>query len=567
MSVRAIFPWVLLAVACDGASASQIQCGSGEVLTDGVCIEEPRPLSPHLSSVGFRTDRGKRATYVGGPTAGSPFSVRRYADDAVVFSGQASAEIQAPDSDEIVHVVDFRDLQEPGEYFLEVEGGAPSLPFWIADDVYVEAFQASMVGLYGQRCGVGVGFDWHGTHFEHGECHAEDAAPYGWHDAGDYGKYTNNGSFTLGMLLLAWEHFREKLEPFELDIPERGGDTPDFLDECRFQVDWLLGMQDPESGGAYDRITTPNFDGLSVMPERSTNTRNLAPVSTQATADFAAVMARAARVFEPYDAAYAARVREAALAAWQFLLDNPNSIAAVSTGFTGSYRSGDPDDRLWAATEIWETTGDADALARFEGVGSYPVYSNWDWADLTNLAIFTYMDSKRAERNPEIVASIAKRIDSTANALAGQAMTHAYGRSLGGYYEWGVNGMIARTVILFHVAARLARESGADAGRSATYLDAATFQLDHLFGRNYFGRSFVTGVGFDPPLYPHHRPSVADGIGPPWPGLLVGGPSRDPDGGNGFARLWYDESEDFTSNEIAINWNAPLTYALAAFLP
>jgi endoglucanase len=554
-------------VACDGATSSSIQCEDGQVLTDGACVEEPRALSPHLSSVGFRSDRGKRATFVGGPAEGSAFSVRRYADDEVVFTGRAGAEVQAPDSDEIVHIVDFRDLQQPGEYYLEVEGGAPSLPFWIADDVYVEAFRASMLGLYGQRCGVSVGFDWHGTHFEHGECHAEDDAPYGWHDAGDYGKYTNNGSFTLGMLLLAWEHFREKLEPFELDIPERGGDLPDFLDECRFQVDWLLGMQDPATGGAYDRITTPNFDGLSVTPERSTNPRNLAPVSTQATADFAAVMARAARVFEPYDPEYAGQVRDAALAAWQFLLENPNPIAAVTMGFTGSYRSGDADDRLWAAAEIWETTGDADALARFEGAGSYSVYSNWDWADLTNLAIFTYMDSKRDGRKAELVETLVKRVDATASALATQAMSHAYGRSLGSYYEWGVNGMIARTVILLNVAARLARESDADAGRSATYLDAAAFQLDHLFGRNYFGRSFVTGVGFDPPQYPHHRPSVADGIEPPWPGLLVGGPSRDPDGGNGFARLWYDESEDFTSNEIAINWNAPLTYALAAFLP
>jgi len=48
----------------------------------------------------------------------------------------------------------------------------------------------------------------------------------------------------------------------------------------------------------------------------------------------------------------------------------------------------------------------------------------------------------------------------------------------------------------------------------------------------------------------------------------VGGPSRNQDGGQvGFARQWIDDSDDFTSNEIAINWNAPLVYALAAFLP
>ncbi|HSY39846.1 MAG TPA: glycoside hydrolase family 9 protein [Polyangia bacterium] len=34
----------------------------------------------------------------------------------------------------------------------------------------------------------------------------------GWHDAGDYGKYVNNGAFSAGMLLAAWEHFQPTLE-------------------------------------------------------------------------------------------------------------------------------------------------------------------------------------------------------------------------------------------------------------------------------------------------------------------------------------------------------------------
>ena len=29
---------------------------------------------------------------------------------------------------------------------------------------------------------------------------------------------------------------------------------------------------------------------------------------------------------------------------------------------------------------------------------------------------------------------------------------------------------------------------------------------------------------------------------------------------------WVDEEEDYRVNEIAINWNAPLVYALAGFL-
>jgi endoglucanase len=89
----------------------------------------------------------------------------------------------------------------------------------------------------------------------------------------------------------------------------------------------------------------------------------------------------------------------------------------------------------------------------------------------------------------------------------------------------------------------------------ATMLDG----LNYLFGRNPFGRSFVTGLGYDPPRYPHDRCSIADGVKPPWPGYLVGGPWPK-------ATDWRDDQEDFKTNEIAINWNGALIYDLAAFV-
>ena len=72
--------------------------------------------------------------------------------------------------------------------------------------------------------------------------------------------------------------------------------------------------------------------------------------------------------------------------------------------------------------------------------------------------------------------------------------------------------------------------------------------------------SFVTGIGFDPPRRPHDRRSMAEGSAGAWPGYLVGG---------GWPRAtdWVDDADDYRVNEIAINWNAPLVYALAAALP
>jgi endoglucanase len=94
--------------------------------------------------------------------------------------------------------------------------------------------------------------------------------------------------------------------------------------------------------------------------------------------------------------------------------------------------------------------------------------------------------------------------------------------------------------------------------------------LHYLLGRNCFGVSWVTQLGLRPFQHPHHRPSAADGIAAPWPGLLSGGPNAH--GGDQIAdqlpkqppmRMWVDDQRAYSLNEIAINWNAPLVFLLA----
>ena len=70
-------------------------------------------------------------------------------------------------------------------------------------------------------------------------------------------------------------------------------------------------------------------------------------------------------------------------------------------------------------------------------------------------------------------------------------------------------------------------------------------------------------------LFPHHRQSVSDGVAEPVPGLLAGGPNPGRQDGVHYAftepeTAYTDESEAYASNEIAINWNAPLAYLLGA---
>ena len=69
------------------------------------------------------------------------------------------------------------------------------------------------------------------------------------------------------------------------------------------------------------------------------------------------------------------------------------------------------------------------------------------------------------------------------------------------------------------------------------------------------------------PLCHTTQVELADGIDDPVPGLLAGGPNpRKQDGCNyAFSEAettYLDDDCSFASNEIAINWNAPLVYLL-----
>src|SRR5262249_23597038 len=141
--------------------------------------------------------------------------------------------------------------------------------------------------------------------------------------------------------------------------------TPDFLDELRWELDWLLKMQAAD-GSAYHKLSTKQF-GAFIPPEQEKTERYFTPWSSAATADFVAMMAQASRHLRPYDPMSADRCLGAAQKGWAFLGSHTKNHGADLKGFgTGGYQSGDADDRLWAAAELWETKGDTAILRNLE---------------------------------------------------------------------------------------------------------------------------------------------------------------------------------------------------------
>ncbi|MGI4827077.1 MAG: glycoside hydrolase family 9 protein, partial [Janthinobacterium lividum] len=291
--------------------------------------------------------------------------------------------------------------------------------------------------------------------------------------------------------------------------------------------------------------------------------------STCATADLAAVMAIAARCYAEFDSSLALRFRTAAEKAWQWAMAHPEVPFDNPPGIlTGSYADPHCSDELaWASAELWRTTGETKYervfLASVPTDRSTLVIGVPSWGSVASMACWTYaLASRPGELG--VKEAIRAKTQETAQKLISQGQANGYGNTMVAEdYIWGSNSVAANQSLLLLMADQFTPNPEA--------IGAALNNLHYLLGRNCFGVSWVTQVGRRPFMHPHHRPSVADGIVAPWPGLLSGGPNRHP--GDAAAlrlpsmppmRMWIDDDQAYSMNEIAINWNAPLVFTLAA---
>ncbi|MDR3011992.1 MAG: glycoside hydrolase family 9 protein [Chitinispirillales bacterium] len=498
------------------------------------------------------------------------------------------------DTGEQLWDMDFTDFNgdsrcQNGYYIAATRGGgAPvitSPPFTVSNDAFREPFRALMLGMYLWRCGHagGVSATYDGAQFSHGVCHLSDGSlqhansgmgtghkdgTRGWHDAGDYNKYIVNSGVTVGLMLKAWENFHPIIRDIPLINVQNSGSLPAFLAEIKWNLDWVEKMQF-DDGRVSHKLTVLNF-GVVEMPDEETTQRYFMPWSTAATGAFVSKMALASRIYRPFDEELADRYLEAARRSYDVLVDSDpvgpdNSVS--STGFYDSPNS-DPGQRRWAAAEMWETTGEERYLEDLERLlraraGDDRVREVTEWANVWNLASMTYLSSLRPGKDEDLVNLIRSRLITVADGIANRTQSHGYGRPVASYY-WGVNGAVASTAYILNQAYR--------ATGDIQYRHAIHAAVNHLLGKNYWGRSFVTRVGHNPPQNPYDRRSNASRR--PWPGYLVGGPHTQapeamPSGASctRAATCWFDSGTDYARNEVAINWNSAMIYALAAVLP
>ncbi|ACE85719.1 glycoside hydrolase family 9 protein [Cellvibrio japonicus] len=537
-----------------------------------------------LNQVGFLPAASKLAVVP--EVAATAFQLLDSDTHRVVYSGELTSAANWVPAQERVKLADFSGITEPGIYQLRVEGVEDSHSFPIGTEVYRDLAAASIKAFYYNRAGTALLSQHAGIYarqaghpdtqvYVHGSAASQArpegtviSSPKGWYDAGDYNKYIVNSGISTYTLLAAYEHFPLLFNEQNLNIPESNDDMPDLLDEILWNLEWMLTMQDPHDGGVYHKLTNKNFDG-TVMPHQATSQRYVVQKTTAAALDFAAVMATASRVFAAYEAqrpGLAAQMREAAESAWAWAQTNPAVFyvqpADIRTGEYGDRSLAD--EFAWAAAELYITTGDDSYYTAMNAAGTENTVSSWgDVRGLAWISLAHHRDNLTDLADQDLIAS---RVTGLANSLHNTWQASAYRVSMQtNHFVWGSNSVALNQGIVLVQAYRLSGER--------RYLDAAQSMLDYVLGRNATNIAQVTGFGTRSTLHPHHRPSEADGIEAPIPGFVAGGPNPGQQDRSDCpvsypsavtARSYLDHYCSYASNEIAINWNAPLVYLVAA---
>lgn len=501
------------------------------------------------------------------------------AEQAVMEGTARDAGTDAASGDH-VRVADFSGLTQDGIYYVQNELGERSHCFRIGQDVY-QALQKDLTkALYYQRCGCALQ-EAHAGEYTHPECHMQTAVLWndrsiakevrgGWHDAGDYGRYISPAAVAVGHLLYAFQLFPESFQD-SLNIPESGNGIPDALNECRYELEWMLKMQD-EEGGAYHKLTSERHADF-IMPEEDHAQFYLFPVSSMATADYAASMALASRVYRAYDSGFADRLYEAAVKAYGWLDRHPEYVGFRNPEScnTGEYDDVcDLDERLWAAAEMLVTTGEKKYQDQVDRLLQEELTkTDFGWTDVSGFAALAVLTDESHKASAESRAVLKEAVFTEADRLAAVAAQSGYGVAMEPEdYIWGSNMVVLNRGMLFVLAALLA---GQEDGKHV-YEQTALAQMDYLLGMNAVDYSYVTGYGEHAYRHPHNRPTECDDIDLPMPGWVSGGPFKTPcdevgreqiPAGTPPMKCYLDHAACYSLNEITIYWNTPAIFVTA----
>jgi endoglucanase len=564
-------------------------------------LHPPKLPVVRVNQVGYLPGLAKTATVLTDAATALPWSLVDGAGK-VRATGKTQPFGEDRASGDTVQVIDFSSVTETGKNWRLRAADGESDPFEIGPDVYKKLKYDALSFFYLQRSGVEIKMPYAGKPIyarpaghvgdKSVPCAREAGCTYsldvsgGWYDAGDQGKYVVNSGisvWTLQNQLETLARFGTTVGDFsdgKMNIPEAGNGHSDLLDEARFNLEFMLRMQvpagQPSAGMVHHKIHGERWTDLPTMPHADGVKRWLRPISTAATYDLAATAAQAARLWQKADPAFAARCLAAAELAFATAKKTPVVRAEKEVQGGGAYGDGDVEDDLyWAAAELFVTTGKAayrDDIVRSRFHTPKPVPASvailgWDHAAPMAKLTLAIVPNQLGEA---AIAEQRAQLVQGAERFLAAIEKRGYRMPLGdSAYVWGSNSGVMNAGMILGAAYAFTRD--------VRFANGLVESMNYLLGRNPMGHSYVAGYGTRALKNPHHRvwAHQKDAKLPTAPpGAVSGGPNsmlQDPyirklgKSGCPPQTCYVDHIESYSTNEVAINWNAPLAWD-AAFL-
>jgi hypothetical protein len=498
---------------------------------------------------------------------GASYEVIDTATNAAVMTGTATpwnaGAMDASSGDRVWHF-DFSSVTAPGTYeILDVDRNVRSARFEIRDDIYRSVLTQAMRVYFYQRVGFPKTAQFAGPAWADAASHMgplqdpqarlysarDDASTErdlrgGWYDAGDYSKYTARAARDVVTLLRAYAE-RPRAFTDDYGIPESGNGVPDILDEVKWELDWLVRMQNGDGS-----VLSIVGEDSGSPPSSATGQSLYGSASAHATLSTAAVYALGAKVYGaqvPALAAYAADLQARAVAAWTWGIANPdvqfrNNDPSAGTSGLGSGQQETDDygramDRIVAAIYLFDLTGDAtyreyvDAHYREAHLFTVPLASASEAWIQRPLLYYASLSGATPAVAADIRNQYVAQFDRGNGWGAVSTQADPYMAYLAAY-SWGSNGMKAAQGAMFIDLVLY----GLSSHPAAASTQAASHYVHYLHGVNPLGKVYLSnmsefGAENSVAQFFHHwfgagtqfDKRVNPNAGPPPPGYLVGG--------------------------------------------
>ncbi len=464
---------------------------------------------------------------------------------------------------------DFSDYTIDGEYYIhDPVNTESSAIFKIQENVYQDVLKAAARMFYYNRCNSAKALPYAESPwvddvdflnplqdancrniFDRDNISLEKDLSGGWFDAGDYNKYVTFAYTAINDLLWAYE---ENPQAFgeNWNIPESGNGIPDIIDEIKWELDWLIKMNNSDGSTIIKMGSQNHNENVISPPSLNTDQRFYGNTCTSASIAIAGMFAHAAQVFKNISSltTYAQELEQRAIQSWSYVVPFLNSNTLETECDNGEIISGDADwdatkqkeNAVAVAVHLYRLTND-DAYNQYV-INNYTIISGiqnnfFDFNTMPisdALLLYTVLPGADSSASQEIIQAYSNDSRNNYSGYYGTTDNDLYlAHAPDWAYDWGSNSSKSVTSNLN----TLIGKRGINPGSSDSYIGYSGRAIHYFHGVNPIGKTYLTNMS----AYDAENSSnemfhtwFSDGTdwdsassslyGPP-PGFLVGGPN------------------------------------------